>query len=259
MELKSDQAVIAIKGLKNYLGGNWVHKDLNLTVNPGEIFAVVGGSGSGKTTLLRCILMLQQPTAGSIKVCGNDVLNLTPAQAFKVRRLWGVMFQQGALFSSLTVLENVMFPLRVFTDLPKTMQEKIALLKISLVGLPLDAATKYSAQLSGGMIKRAALARAIALDPDILFLDEPTSGLDPKSALELDDLIVSLRDGLGLTVVVVTHDAELLWRISDRVGFLGEGKLLAASPIATLVKDPHPLIQQYFSSIVPAAEKISEK
>ncbi len=254
MSLETNSPVIEIKGLKNYLGGNWVHEDLNLTVNPGEIYAIVGGSGTGKTTLLRCILMLQQPTAGSIKVCGTDVLDISPAQAFRVRRLWGVMFQQGALFSSLTVLENVMFPLRVFTHLSKAMQEKIALLKISLVGLPLDAATKYSAQLSGGMIKRAALARAIALDPDILFLDEPTSGLDPKSAVELDDLILNLRNGLGLTVVVVTHDTELLWRIADRVGFLGEGKLLAQSPIAKLVKDPHPLIQEYFSSVAVAKE-----
>lgn len=241
--------LIEISGLKNYLGSQWVHNGLNLTVQPREIVAIVGGSGSGKTTLLRCILMLNKPTAGSIKIFNTEIAETAPADSSSIRRRWGVMFQQGALFSSLTVLENVTFPLRLFTRLPPKLQEQIGLLKIALVGLPPDTAIKYPAQLSGGMIKRVALARAIALDPEILFLDEPTSGLDPKSALELDDLILNLRDGLGLTVVVITHDMDLLWRISDRVAFLAKGKVWAESPIKELVKNPQPLIQDYFSHI----------
>lgn len=240
--------IIEVKNLKNVLSGQTVHDGLNLTVQRKEILGIVGGSGSGKTTLLRSILMLLRPTAGSIKVFGTEIINCSENAARDVRHRWGVLFQQNALFSSLTVLENVQFPLENFTQLPKTAQEQIALLKILLAGLPATAATKYPAQLSGGMQKRAGLARAIALDPELLFLDEPTAGLDPQSAEELDELILHLRDNLGLTVVMVTHDLDTLSRVSDRVAFLGEAKVLANLPLAELMKNPHPLIQAYFSA-----------
>lgn len=239
--------VIEITQLKNNLGGQWVHNGLDLTVDRKEILGIVGGSGSGKTTLLRSILMLQSPTGGSIKVFGTEVTRATIAKTRAIRRRWGVLFQQNALFSSLTVLENVQFPLRTFTKLPLSAQQQIALLKIALVGLPLSAASKYPAELSGGMQKRAALARAIALDPELLFLDEPTAGLDPQSAEGLDDLILHLRENLGLTIIVITHDLDTLERVADRVAFLGEGKVLAALPLAQLVTQTQPLISAYFS------------
>jgi phospholipid/cholesterol/gamma-HCH transport system ATP-binding protein len=239
--------IIEITQLKTKLGGQWVHNGLDLQVDRKEILGIVGGSGSGKTTLLRSILMLQRPTSGSIKVFDTDVTRAKVAQARSVRQRWGVLFQQNALFSSLTVLENVCFPLRTFTKLPSAIQEQIALLKIALAGLPLSTASKYPAELSGGMQKRAALARAIALDPELLFLDEPTAGLDPQSAESLDDLVLHLRKNLGLTVVVITHDLDTIERVTDRVAFLGEGKVLAALPLAQLMEQQHPLIKAYFS------------
>jgi phospholipid/cholesterol/gamma-HCH transport system ATP-binding protein len=241
------QPLIEIHNLSNYLGNQWVHKNLNLSIQPREITAIIGGSGSGKTTLLRSILMLHRPTSGTIKIFNTDLLRCTPKEAMRIRHRWGVLFQQSALFSSLTVLENILFPLRTFTHLPPQLQEEIALLKIALTGLPLDAATKYPAELSGGMQKRAALARAIALDPELLFLDEPTSGLDPKSARELDELILSLRASLNLTVVMVIHDLATLWHATDKVAFLGNSKVLAHLPMAELVKQEHPLIKEYFA------------
>lgn len=240
-------AVIDIKGLKNYLGGHWVHDGLDLTINRQEIIAIVGGSGTGKTTILRSILMLQKPTAGSIHVFDTDVVHCNPVQAVKIRQRWGMMFQRSALFSSLTLLENIIFPLHEFTRLPKSLLKELALLKIALVGLPLDAAHKYPSELSGGMQKRAACARAIALDPELLLLDEPSSGLDPKSSQELDELILHLRDSMGLTIVIVSHDLDSLWRVTDKVAFLGEGKVLACEPMPQLVKNEHPLIKDYFS------------
>ena len=245
--MASDENIIEIEDLKNYLGGQWVHEGLNLTVKKGEIIAIIGASGCGKTTLLRSILMLRQQTAGSIKVFGVDTVKCTEAEAFEIQQRWGVMFQSGALFSSLSVLANVMFPISKFSKLSKEAQKEIALLKIALVGLELEAATKYPAELSGGMKKRVAMARAIAIDPELVFLDEPTAGLDPKSAGELDELILHLRESLGLTFVMVTHDLDTLWRVPDRVIYLGEGKVLAAVHMAELVKQEHPLIQAYFS------------
>ncbi len=239
--------VIEVSDLKNNLGGQWVHNGLNLKVNKREILAIVGGSGSGKTTLLRSILMLRRPTAGNIRVFGTEITHCSVAQSLAVRRRWGVLFQYNALFSSLTVRENVRFPLRTFTHLPLAMQEQMANLKIVMAGLSVDAGTKYPSELSGGMQKRAGLARAIALDPELLILDEPTTGLDPQSAEALDELILQLREGLGLTVVMVTHDMDSLWHVTDRVAFLGEGKVLAVLPMPELVKHPHPLIQAFFS------------
>lgn len=241
------EPVIEIKGLKNYLGGQWVHKDVNLTVYQGEIFAIIGGSGSGKTTILRSLLMLMQPTEGELKIFGQNLKNITGRQADAIRKRWGMLFQHSALFSALTVLENIMFPMHELTDLQKEFMEELALLKISLVGLPRESASKYPAELSGGMQRRAAAARAIAMDPELLFLDEPTTGLDPKGARQFDDLILYLRDTLNLTVVMVSHDVESLRRTTDRIAFVGEGKILAIEPYEELIKNPHPQIAEYFS------------
>lgn len=241
------EPVIEIKGMKNFLGGHWVHTDVNLTVEKGEILAIIGGSGSGKTTILRSLLMLLKPTAGSIKVFGEDIYNLDSQKAFMLRRRWGMLFQHSALFSAMTVLENIMFPMREFTNLPPEFMEELARLKISLVGLPLDSAGKFPSELSGGMQRRAAAARAIAMDPELLFLDEPTTGLDPRGARLFDDLVVFLRDALNLTIVMISHDIESLKRTTDRVAFVGDGKILSVEPIKELMKNKNPLIADYFS------------
>ena len=243
------EKVIEITALKNYLGGHWVHDGLNLSVYRGEIVAVIGPSGCGKTTLLRSILMLLRPMSGKINVLGTNVLDCQEMEAIQVQRRWGVMFQSSALFSSLRVLENVVFPIHEATSLERSIQKELALLKIVLAGLKIEDAIKYPAELSGGMQKRAALARAIALDPELIFLDEPTSGLDPKSAEAMDDLLLHLRDMLGLTCFMITHDLDTLWRVPDRVIFLGEGNVLAAMPMPELVEQTHPLIKNYFSGV----------
>ncbi|KTC87449.1 MULTISPECIES: ABC transporter ATP-binding protein [Legionella] len=242
------EPIIEISGLKNYLGGQWVHSDVNLTVEKGEILAIIGGSGSGKTTILRSLLMLMQPTAGSLKIFGNDISQLNTYQANALRRRWGMMFQHSALFSSMNVLENIMFPMQEFTALKKTFMEELGMLKISLVGLPKESAGKFPSELSGGMQRRAAAARALSMDPELLFLDEPTTGLDPHSARQFDELILFLREALYLTIVMISHDLESL-KIADRVAFLGEGKVLCAAPYKELIKNPHPLIADYFSKL----------
>ncbi len=244
-----NKPIIEIKGLKNYLGGQWVHSDVNLNVAKGEILAIIGGSGSGKTTILRSILMLQKPTAGSIRVFGKDIQTLDEAQEDAIRRRWGMLFQHSALFSGMTVLENIMFPMRELTSLNQEFMQELAMLKLSLVGLAKESAGKYPSQLSGGMQRRAAAARAIAMDPELLFLDEPTSGLDPLSARKFDELVVFLRDTLDLTIVIVSHDIESLKRCTDRVAFVGEGKILSAEPINKLMKNTNPLIAGYFSEL----------
>ncbi len=242
-----DNPIIEIKGLKNYLGGQWVHSDVNLNVKKGEILAIIGGSGSGKTTILRSILMLQKPTAGTIHVFGENIGNLNEQTANTMRRRWGMLFQHSALFSAMTVLENIMFPMQELVTLEKDFMHELAMLKLSLVGLPANAAGKLPSELSGGMQRRAAAARAIAMDPELLFLDEPTSGLDPLSARLFDELIVFLRDALNLTVVIVSHDMESLKRCTNRVAFVGEGKILSVQPIRELMENTHPLIADYFS------------
>lgn len=242
------EPVIHIQGMKNYLGGQWVHREINLTVKQGEILAIIGGSGSGKTTLLRSILMLLEPTAGSIKVFGEEIYTLDAEAAFLLRRRWGVLFQHSALFSSLTVLENVMFPMQQFTTLDPEFMRELALLKIALVGLPSSAAGKFPTELSGGMQKRAAAARAIAMDPELLLLDEPSTGLDPRSARLFDEMVVFLRDALNLTVVMTSHDVESLKRTTDRVAFVGDGKILSVEPINELMNNKNPLIAEYFST-----------
>lgn len=243
------EPVIEITGLTNCLGGQWVHKDVNLKVEQSEIVAIIGGSGSGKTTILRSLLMLLKPTSGSIKVFGQEITNLTGAKANALRRRWGMMFQHSALFSTMTVLENITFPMREFTSLKPKFMEELAMLKLALVGLPKEAAGKYPSELSGGMQRRAAAARALAMDPELLFLDEPTTGLDPRSARLFDELVVFLRNTLNLTIVMISHDIESLKQSTDRVAFVGEGKILSIAPIEELMKNPHPLIADYFSKV----------
>ncbi|MGC1181328.1 ABC transporter ATP-binding protein [Legionella sp.] len=240
------EPVIEIKGMKNYLGGQWVHSDINLTVEKGEILAIIGASGSGKTTILRSLLMLLKPSAGNIKIFGEDIGNLDAQQSFMLRRRWGMLFQHNALFASMNVLENVMFPMKEFTNLELTMMQELALLKIVLVGLSKETAAKLPSELSGGMQRRAAAARAIAMDPELLFLDEPTTGLDPRSARLFDDLVVFLRDSLNLTIVMISHDIESLKRTTDRVAFVGNGKILSVEPINDLMKNKNELIADYF-------------
>ncbi len=239
--------IIEVRGLKNHLGGQWVHSDVNLTVEKGEILAVIGGSGSGKTTLIRSILMLQKPTAGTIRVFGENIEKINEHEANAIRRRWGMLFQHSALFSAMTVLDNIMFPMRELTDLEPQFMKELALLKLNLVGLPKEAASKFPSELSGGMQRRAAAARAIAMDPELLFLDEPTSGLDPLSAKQFDSLVVFLRDTLNLTVVIISHDIESLVRTTDRVAFIGQGKVISVEPIEELMQNKNPLIAEYFS------------
>ncbi|MDA8561823.1 ATP-binding cassette domain-containing protein [Gammaproteobacteria bacterium] len=242
----NDEPVVEIKDVKIKLGSDWVHQSINLTVNKGEVLAIVGGSGSGKTTLLREMLMLQPPDSGSIKIFGEEITTASYLETCEIQKRCGVLFQQNALFSSLNLLENTSFPLKEHTKLDKKNIEKIAAFKIVLAGLSLDSAYKFPSELSGGMQKRAALARAIVLDPELIFLDEPSAGLDPVSADAFDDLILNLKKSMGLTVIIVTHDLDSLWRVTDRVAFLGEGKVLCVDKIENLVKNKHPLINNFF-------------
>lgn len=241
-----DDIVIRVEDLRNAFGPQVVHDGLNLEVRRGEILGVVGGSGTGKSVLMRSIIGLQTPDAGHIEVFGKPVLGLGDEEAMELRRHWGVLFQNGALFSGLTVAENVQVALREFYRLDETLMDEIATYKIGLVGLPPDAGPKYPAELSGGMRKRAGLARSLALDPDLLFLDEPTAGLDPIGAAAFDELIKSLRDTLGLTVFLITHDLDTLYAICDRVAVLADRRVLAVGTIPELLEFDHPWIQDYF-------------
>ncbi len=245
--MTDNDVIIEIKNLKTRLGGTWVHKDINLSVRRGEVLGIVGGSGTGKTTLLREMLCLTRPTAGSIKVFGQEVTTASPQTLLAIQRRWGVLFQSNALFGSLTVLENVMFPLREHTSLDLASIQELAILKIQMAGLPVDSALKYPAELSGGMQKRAGLARAIVLDPELIFLDEPTAGLDPNTAAGLDELILNLQSTMGLTIVMVTHDIDSLWTVTNRVAFLGQGVVLCADKMNVLVNNPNPIIHEFFS------------
>lgn len=251
--------VIRIHQLRTQFGSQVVHEDLDLDIHPGEVLAIVGGSGSGKTTLVREILTLTRPAGGSIRVFDQEVADGSAAAQAMLAQRSGVLFQQGALFSSLTIQENVAVPLREHTHLDRRLIDEIARLKIALAGLPPEAAWKYPAQLSGGMIKRASLARALALDPELLFLDEPSAGLDPVSANALDELILQLKDSLKLTVVMVTHDLDSLWRVTDRVAFLGERRVLACEPMTRLSRHDHPQIQAYFGGPRGRAARSAEE
>jgi phospholipid/cholesterol/gamma-HCH transport system ATP-binding protein len=238
--------MVDIHNLHTRYGKAVVHEDVSLAVRPGEIFSLVGSSGCGKSTLLRAILMLLTPVSGSIRVFGQEVIGLSDEKALPLRRRWGVMFERGALFSSLTVAENVGMVLHEHTQLSGVLIDEVVALKIALTGLPPDAGAKYPNELSGGMRKRAALARAIALDPELLFLDEPTAGLDPLSASGIDELVRNLRDVLGLTIMMVTHDLDLLWRTADRVAVMDQGHILGIGSMTELSHLDHPLIHEYF-------------
>lgn len=245
--MNTKEAIIEIKDVTTYLGGEWVHKGINLTVERGEILAIVGGSGSGKTTLLREMLALSKPTSGTIRVFEHELTKISAKTLLQIQQRWGVLFQANALFSSFTLLENVSFPLHEHTQLDTRSIEELALLKILMTGLPAESAIKYPAQLSGGMQKRAGLARAIVLDPELIFLDEPTAGLDPNTAAGLDELILNLQSTMGLTIVIVTHDLDSLWKVANRVAFLGNGVVLDVDTMTNIVKNPNTLIQDFFS------------
>jgi phospholipid/cholesterol/gamma-HCH transport system ATP-binding protein len=239
------QPIVRVRGLVNRFGSETVHDGLDLDVFAGEVLGVVGGSGSGKSVLLNTIVGLNRPKQGEVEVFGTDVLGASETELRAVERRWGVLFQDGALFSSLTVAQNIEVPLKEFWDMPPRLMDEIAALKIGLAGLPEDAGSKFPAQLSGGMRKRAGLARALALDPEILFLDEPTAGLDPIAAGEFDNLIRDLKSSLGLTVFMVTHDLDSLFAICDRVAVLVDKKIRVGT-LAELLGDDHPWIQAYF-------------
>jgi phospholipid/cholesterol/gamma-HCH transport system ATP-binding protein len=241
------EAIIEIKDVKTRFDDTWVHKGVNLSIHRGEVMGIVGGSGSGKTTLLREMLCLTKPTAGSIRIFGEEITRASPAQLLHIQKRWGVLFQQNALFSSLSLLENVAFPLHEHTALDTDSIQQLALLKILMAGLPADSAHKYPAELSGGMQKRAGIARAIVLDPELIFLDEPTAGLDPNTAGAFDELILNLQSMMGLTIVIVTHDLDTLWKVTNRVAFLGEGVVLSVEAMPKLVKNTNPLIKEFFS------------
>lgn len=240
-------AAIEISKVSTRFGDHVVHAGLDLEVRRAEVLALVGGSGSGKSTLLREMILLQRPDSGSIRVLGADLENLGDDDALALRRRWGVMFQQGGLFSALTVSENVGLALREHTELEDDLIDEIAASKLVLTGLAPAVGAQYPSELSGGMMKRAALARAMALDPELLFLDEPTAGLDPVSAGGVDELVRKLRDLFGLTIVMITHDLDLLWQVADRVAVLAEGKVQGIGSMSELSHMDHPAIRQFFS------------
>jgi phospholipid/cholesterol/gamma-HCH transport system ATP-binding protein len=238
--------VIRIQGLVSRFGEHVVHDGLDLEVRKGEVLGLVGGSGAGKSVLLNALIGLRQPDGGQVEVLGVDLLKASDRERHDLESRWGVLFQNGALFSALSVRENVGAPLIEHTKLPRRMVDEIAELKISMTGLPANAGALHPAELSGGMRKRAGLARAIVMDPELLFLDEPTAGLDPISAEAFDRLIRSLSDNLGLTVFMITHDLDSLYAICDRVAVIADKKIVAVAPIHELEKSDHPWIKEYF-------------
>ena len=257
------ETIIEVRGLGNRFGEQVVHEGLDLDVYRGEILGVVGGSGSGKSVLMRSIIGLNRPASGSVKVFGEEVTTMSDQRRSEIERRCGVLFQNGALFSSLTVAENVMVPLREHHDVPQALMERLAALKIALAGLSGDAGAKYPAQLSGGMVKRAALARALSLDPEILFLDEPTAGLDPIGASAFDQLILTLRESLGLTVFLITHDLDTLYTICDRVAVIAQKRVLIADTLDKVERFDEPWVHEYFQgprgrAAEQAAEHASE-
>ncbi|MBU2873965.1 ATP-binding cassette domain-containing protein [Marinobacter salexigens] len=237
--------VIEVENLDNRFGSHVVHKDLDLNLFKGEILGVVGGSGTGKSVLLRSIVGLHKPSDGRIRVFGKDLNELSAVERSDTEQRFGVLFQRGALFTSLNLLQNIALPLIEHCDLSRADAEELARMKLALTGLPADSALKYPSELSGGMVKRAALARALAMDPEIMFLDEPTAGLDPIGAAAFDKLIVTLRDALGLTVFLVTHDLDTLYTTCDRVAVLSQKKVLVADRIEKVAATDDAWIQEY--------------
>ena len=245
MNQQPGRPIISVRGLVNRFGPQVVHDGIDLDVYAGEVLGLVGGSGSGKSVFLRTITGLNRPAAGRVEVFGKDVWRLSDSELLELDQRWGVLFQSGALFSSLTVAQNIEVPLKEFHHLPQPLMDQVAAVKIGLVGLPEDAGPKFPAQLSGGMVKRAGLARALAVDPEILFLDEPTSGLDPIGAGEFDNLIRDLKESLGLTVFMVTHDLDSLYAICDRVAVLVDKKIRVGT-LDEMLHDNSPWIYAYF-------------
>ena len=242
-----DDIVIRVRGLKNSFGDQIVHEGLDLDVRRGEILGVVGGSGTGKSVLMRSIIGLQAPDEGEVTVFGESTLDRDDDDAIEIRKRWGILFQGGALFSTLTVAENVEVPIKEFYPrIDPVLLDEIASYKVVMTGLPADAGPKYPAELSGGMRKRAGLARALALDPELLFLDEPTAGLDPIGAAAFDELTLSLQRTMGLTVFLITHDLDSLYAICDRVAVIADKKVIAVGTIDELVALDHPWIEEYF-------------
>jgi phospholipid/cholesterol/gamma-HCH transport system ATP-binding protein len=245
VQSQPDNIVIRVHGVVTRFGAQTVHDGIDLEVQRGEVLGIVGGSGTGKSVLLRTIIGLQRPASGRVEVLGRDMLHLREAEQRELEQHFGVLFQDGALFSSLTVAQNIEVPLREHVPMPEPLMAEIAATKIAMVGLPDEAGDKFPSQLSGGMRKRSGLARALALDPDILFLDEPTAGLDPIAASAFDRLIGDLKAGLGLTVVMATHDLDSLFAICDRVAVLVDKKIRVGT-LAQHLEDPHPWIRAYF-------------
>jgi phospholipid/cholesterol/gamma-HCH transport system ATP-binding protein len=239
---------VEVRGLVNRFGAQTVHRGLDMSVNQGEVFGIVGGSGSGKSVLLRSILGLQRPVEGTVLLNGREISGMNAEELRQVKTSYGVSFQAGALYSSLTVLQNIQLPMVEHLSLETRMLDELALLKLRLVGLPADAAGKQPSQLSGGMIKRVALARALSLDPQLLFLDEPTSGLDPISAAAFDELLMYLQRELHLTVVMITHDLDTIFRTCNRVGVIVEGRMISDT-LAGIVKSEQPWIKSYFQGV----------
>jgi phospholipid/cholesterol/gamma-HCH transport system ATP-binding protein len=248
-EKDSDRPIIKLRGLVNGFGGKVLHDHIDLDVRRGEILGVVGGSGAGKSVLLRSIIGLNQPVSGTLEVFGQQITGDMDSPAMRYLEMrWGVLFQEGALFSSQTVTENIQVPLREYTEMSQSLMDEIAEMKLAMVGLPCDAGDKYPSELSGGMKKRAGLARALALDPELLFLDEPTAGLDPISANQFDELVNGLQKALGLTVFMVTHDIDTLRAVTDRIAVLVNKKLVIGT-IDDLRNNQDPWIQDYFSGV----------
>ncbi|WP_106638543.1 ABC transporter ATP-binding protein [Allosphingosinicella vermicomposti] len=244
---QNGDSIISVRGLKNAFGEQVVHEGLDLDVRKGEILGVVGGSGTGKSVLMRSIIGLQTPLAGDVTVFGQSMVGRDETEAKNIRRRWGVLFQGGALFSTLTVAENVQVPIREFYPrIDNQLLDEIATYKIAMSGLAPEAAMKYPSELSGGMKKRAGIARALALDPELLFLDEPTAGLDPIGAAAFDQLVKELQKNLDLTVFLITHDLDTLYAICDRVAVLADKKVIAVGTIPELLALDHEWIQEYF-------------
>lgn len=243
---QSIETVIEMRNVSTSFGEHVVHSDINLEIHRSEIFAIIGGSGSGKSTLLREMILLQRPNSGSISILGIDLNDINENDALALRKRWGVMFQHGGLFGALTVKENVGLPLREHTTLSDTQIDEIADKKLIMTGLKLEVGQQYPSELSGGMLKRASLARALALDPELLFLDEPTAGLDPMNAAGVDELVKQLRDQFGLTIIMITHDLDLLWQVADRVAVLADGKVQAVDSMLALSNSNIAAVKPFF-------------
>jgi phospholipid/cholesterol/gamma-HCH transport system ATP-binding protein len=252
------RAIVSIRGVVNRFDEQLIHDGIDLDVQHGEVLGIVGSSGSGKSVLLRTILGLQRPTAGTVLIEGHELTSMSERELLKVKHRYGVTFQHGALFSSLSVAENVQLPMREYLSLSEATLNELTALRLSLVGLPADAANKLPSQLSGGMIKRAALARALALDPVLLFLDEPTSGLDPIAAAEFDELVSYLQSSLKLTVIMITHDLDTILAICDRVAVLVDRKLIVDT-LEGIMQNPHPWIKDYFHGARSRAARLAKE